>query len=124
MGNVVVWCRSLPGAPRRVVSKNEATSTDLMSRACLRAARLTRLYTVFDRAKDHYLVMAVAWDGTQRVLAPLLHVDIVDDKIWVQHDGTESGIAKDFVAGGVPRESIVLAFKHPSRRKYTDYAAA
>lgn len=83
-----------------------------------------RLYNVFDRAGDHYLVMAVGWDGTQRVHAPLLHVDIIDDKIWIQHDGTETGIARDFVAAGVPRESIVLAFKHPSRWKYTDYAAA
>lgn len=49
-----------------------------------------RLYTVFDRAGDHYLVMAVGWDGTQRVHAPLLHVDILDGKVWVQHDGTEA----------------------------------
>jgi hypothetical protein len=83
-----------------------------------------RLYTVFDRAGDHYLVMAVGWDGTQRVHAPLLHVDILDGKVWVQHDGTEAGIARLFAEAGVPRESIVLAFKHPSRRKYTNYAAA
>lgn len=83
-----------------------------------------KLHTVFDRAGDHYLVMAVGWDGTQRVHAPLLHVDILDGKIWIQHDGTETGVAHEFVAAGIPRASIVLAFKHPSRRKYTDYAAA
>ena len=83
-----------------------------------------RLYTIFDRGGDHYVVMAVGWDGTQRVHAPILHVDIIDGKIWVQHDGTEAGIARDFVAAGVPQKSIVLAFKHPSRRQYTDYAAA
>lgn len=83
-----------------------------------------KLYTVFDREGDHYLVMAVGWDGTQRVHAPLLHVDILDGKLWIQHDGTETGIASEFVAAGVPRSSIVLAFKHPSRRKFSDYAAA
>lgn len=68
--------------------------------------------------------MAVGWDGTQRVHAPLLHVDIMDGKLWIQHDGTEAGIASEFVAEGVPRASLVLAFKHPSRRKYGDPAAA
>jgi XisI protein len=82
------------------------------------------LSTVFDRPGDHYLVMAVGWDGTQRVHAPLLHVDILGDKLWIQHDGTETGIASEFVAAGIPRSSIVLAFKHPSRRRFSEYAAA
>jgi len=59
-----------------------------------------KLYTVFDRAGDHYLVMAVGWDGTQRVHAPLLHVDIVDGKIWVQHDGTEARRRAGLRGGG------------------------
>jgi len=82
------------------------------------------LYTVFDRAQDHYLLMAVGWDGHKRVHAPLIHVDIIDDKLWIQHDGTERGIARDLEAGGIPKDRIVLAFQHFSRRRYGDYAAA
>jgi hypothetical protein len=44
-------------------------------------------YTVLDRAQDHYLLMAVGWDGHKRVHAPLIHVDIIDGKFWIQHDG-------------------------------------
>lgn len=82
------------------------------------------LYTVFDRARDHYLMMAVGWDGTKRVHAPLIHIDVIDGKLWIQHDGTEHGVARDLEAGGVPKERIVLAFQHISRRRFGDYAAA
>lgn len=82
------------------------------------------LYTVLDRAQDHYLLMAVGWDKHKRVHAPLIHVDIIDGKVWIQHDGTERGIAHDLEAGGVPKDRIVLAFQHISRRRFGDYAAA
>jgi len=82
------------------------------------------LYTVFDRAKDHYLLMAVGWDGYKRIHAPLIHVDIIDGKFWIQHDGTERGIARDLEEGGVPKDRIVLAFQHLSRRRFGDYATA
>lgn len=75
------------------------------------------LSTVFDRAGDHYLLMAIGWDGFQRIHAPLPHLDLIDRRIWIQHDGTEEGIATELLAAGVPRERLVLAFKHPSRRE-------
>jgi hypothetical protein len=82
------------------------------------------LYTVLDRAQNHYLVMAVGWDGHKRVHAPLIHVDIIDNKIWIQHDGTERGVARDLERAGIPKDCIVLAFQHIHRRQYGDYAAA
>jgi hypothetical protein len=82
------------------------------------------LCTVFDRAQDHYLLMAVGWDGHKRVHAPLIHIDIISGKLWIQHDGTERGVARDLEAAGIPRDRIVLAFQHISRRRYGDYAAA
>src|SRR5690349_20530616 len=82
------------------------------------------LYTVFDSRQDHYLLMAVGWDGKKRIHAPLIHIDVIDDKLWIQLDGTERGIARDLEAGGIPKDRIVLAFQHMSRRRYGDYAAA
>lgn len=50
--------------------------------------------------------------------------DIISGKLWIQHDGTERGVARDLEAAGIPRDRIVLAFQHISRRRYGDYAAA
>jgi hypothetical protein len=45
------------------------------------------------------------------------------EKIWIEKDTTEDGIATDLVREGVPPEDIVLAFQPPGMRQYTDFAA-
>src|SRR5438034_1623157 len=67
--------------------------------------------TVTDRASDRYLLMLVGWEGIRRVHGCLIHVDIIDGKIWIQRDGTERGVARDLIDAGVPRDQIVLAFQ-------------
>src|SRR5947209_4291582 len=79
---------------------------------------------VFDRENDHYLLMAVGWDNPRRIHGCLLHVDIIDDKIWVQYDGTEESIALDLVAAGIPKEQIVLGFHPAEIRPHTEFAVA
>ena len=79
---------------------------------------------VSDRHGDHYLLLAVGWDGAQRVHGSIVHIDIINDKVWIQRDGTEHGITEIFVAAGIPRDHIVLAFRPPDLRQYTDYAVA
>ncbi len=80
--------------------------------------------TVFDEAKARYLVVSQGRMGKKRVHVCLLHVEIIDDKIWIQRDGTEDGIADELVAAGVPRSRIVLGFWDAEARKLGDFAAA
>ena len=49
-------------------------------------------------------------------------LNIKNHKVWVQHDGTEVGIADELVKLGVLKEDIVLAFHEPLVRKYTGFA--
>lgn len=94
-----------------------------------RAARATsqdrwpeyEVQTLFDQEHDHYQLLYVGWRGTQRDFGCILHLDIKDGKIWVQHDGTEEGIANQLVALGVPKQNIVLAFHEPEVRQFTDF---
>lgn len=78
---------------------------------------------IFDRERDRYQLMSVGWNKNRRIHGIVLHVDIKDGKIWIHHDGTEAGIAKELLALGVPNQDIVLAFHAPARRKYTEFAA-
>jgi hypothetical protein len=78
---------------------------------------------VFDRTRDHYLLMSVGWDK-QRVHGSLVHIDLIDGKCWIQRDGTESGIALELEAAGIPKNRIVLAFKRAETRPLTGYAVA
>jgi hypothetical protein len=72
--------------------------------------------------KDHYEVMHVGWDGQRRVHGSVVHVDIIDGKVWIQYDGTSHPIAEEMVAAGIPREDIVLAFHPAEVRVHTGYA--
>jgi len=80
--------------------------------------------TIFDESHDHYELIYSGWNSRRRVHGAVIHVDIRDGKIWIQHDGTGDGIANELLAAGVPHEKIVLAFHHPHKRKYTPFAEA
>jgi len=68
--------------------------------------------------------MLVGWQGIRRVHGCLVHVDIIDGKLWIQRDGTEHGIALDLLEAGVPGEQIVLAFRPPELRSFGALASA
>lgn len=79
--------------------------------------------TVFDREGNHYVLFNIAWKGYDRTHYAVVHLDIINGKIWIQKDETEEGVATDLEKYGVPKDKIVLAFKSPALRKYTEYAA-
>lgn len=77
---------------------------------------------IVDRKRDHYELLNHGWQGTRRVHGVVLHLDIIDGKIWIQYDGTDRPIAEELEAAGVPRDHIVLAFHPAHLRKHTGYA--
>ncbi|MDY7013242.1 MAG: XisI protein [Cyanobacteriota bacterium] len=77
---------------------------------------------IFDTERDHYQIVYAGWKNRRRMYGCVLHLDIKDGKIWVQHDGTEIGMADELVKLGVPKEDIVLAFQEPLVRPYTGFA--
>ncbi len=79
--------------------------------------------TVIDRERFHYQLINVGWNKNQRVRGCVLQIDIKDNRIWIQHDGTETGVANELVEKGVPKQDIVLAFLAPYKRQYSDFAA-
>jgi hypothetical protein len=53
-----------------------------------------------------------------------IHVRIKNNKIYIEEDWTEEGIATELLREGVPKEDIVLAFHDPETRKFTEFAVA
>ncbi|MBP5976567.1 XisI protein [Brasilonema sp. CT11] len=81
-----------------------------------------RAKLIFDQQRDRYQLVYVGWRESQRVYGIVLHIDIIDGKIWVQQDGTEVGIANKLVEVGVPKHDIVLGIDPPKMRQYTEFA--
>jgi hypothetical protein len=79
---------------------------------------------LFDDLQNHYLLLRTGWDGSYRIERMVIHVRLKNDKIWIEADGTEEGVATDFLQAGVPRDDIVLAFHPEHLRQYTEFAIA
>src|SRR5437879_4685182 len=77
---------------------------------------------IADRDRDHYEVMHVGWDGVRRVHGSVIHIDIIDGKVWIQYDGTTCPVAEELMSAGIPREDIVLAFHPVEVRPHTGFA--
>ena len=83
-----------------------------------------RNIAVFDDQHGQYLIMSDGWHGVRHLHGCLIHIEIIDELLWVQRDGTEDGITDELVSAGISKRDIVLGFQEPSVRKYTGYAVA
>jgi XisI protein len=64
----------------------------------------------------------VGWENGRRIHGTLVHIDIINSKVWIQRDGTEDGIAGDLEQAGILKNQIVLAFRPQEVRQHTGYA--
>jgi hypothetical protein len=80
--------------------------------------------TAFDEKNDRYLLIRTGWDGPRSAYGVVLHLDIIDGKIWLQCDNTDAVVAHDLERAGVPKKDIVLGFQPPEVRPLTEYAVA
>ncbi len=118
----------------------EVVQTILKSHAINRPNIQTEVQLIFDTERDseallrqrsealgvsadRYQVLNIGWQDLTRVFGCIIHVEIKDGKIWIERDGTEIGVANELVAAEVPKQDIVLGFKAPYKRKFTEFAA-
>lgn len=79
---------------------------------------------VFDDDRDRYQLLRTGWLNDRRVYGALIHIDLEEDKIWIQYDGTEVGVANELVEHDIPHTDIVLAYHPPLIREYGDFAVS
>lgn len=77
---------------------------------------------LFDNERDRYQVLRAGWIEQRRVYGVLIHIDLKDEKIWIQYDGTEVAVANELMEEGIPKEDIVLAYHSPLMRQYDGFA--
>jgi XisI protein len=77
---------------------------------------------IFDRDRDRYLLLAIGWNQQKRIYGTTIHLDIQDEKIWIQQNTTEFDLASDLVEMGVPKQDIVIGFHTPKMRQLTGFA--
>ena len=105
---------------RKIIEVYLTTLTD-----CQYANADAQNEVVLDRDNNRYLVVTTGWEGKdKRIYFNLLHLDIINVKVWIQRDGTEEGVGYALEATDVPKYDIVLAFHSENVRIHTGYAVA
>lgn len=78
---------------------------------------------ITDRVHGIYMLMSVGWRNNKRIQSIPFQARIVEDKIWVEWDGTDPSITEELLHRGVPREDLVLGWQSPSLRAMMERAA-
>lgn len=79
---------------------------------------------VIDAGENHFELMQVGWDGPRRIHGSVIHLDLIDGKVWLQFNGTNQLIAEELVEAGIPAHDIVLGFQTPDIRRHSGFAVA
>lgn len=79
---------------------------------------------IIDTTNERFQLVLVGWQEEERYYARYFHVDIIDNKIWIQDDNLEYSVAERLGDRGISKKDIVLAYFSPSHREYTEYAVS
>jgi hypothetical protein len=77
--------------------------------------RLNQL--ILDAERDRYLVMHVGWRGDYRIYGCAMQFDLIEGKVWIQHNSTEIYVDRELILRGVAPQDIVLGFRSPKVRE-------
>jgi hypothetical protein len=83
-----------------------------------------RTELLLDDTNGHYQVLQVGWKDRRRIHGTLFHVDLIGEKVYVEHDGTDLALVDDLLKAGIPKHDIVMGFHPPGQRKYTEFAVS
>lgn len=79
---------------------------------------------LLDTLKHRYLLLSLGWSKQRRIHHTVIHIDIIDQQVWIQVNNTDCLIAEELVKYGIPRQAIVLGMQPPEIRPYTAYGVA
>lgn len=66
---------------------------------------------ILDDTNGQYVLLEHGWRQNRYVRNLPLHIAVKENKIWIEEDLTETGIATYFLANGVPKDDIVFAIE-------------
>ncbi|MDX2256005.1 MAG: XisI protein [Pseudanabaenaceae cyanobacterium bins.39] len=78
----------------------------------------------FDEVHDQYFWFLMGWQDKRKYRNIQVHIRIKNQKIYIEDDWTEEGIANELLREDIPKSDIVLAFHDPETRKLTEFAVA
>ncbi len=79
---------------------------------------------ILDTQRNHFQLITVGWEDQRFVHEAIFHLDIIDEKVWIQQNNSEAKLTDELMDRGIPKSDIVLGFQHPSVRVHSGFAVA
>lgn len=79
---------------------------------------------IADDENGIYIWQTLGWGKKERHNYQHVFARVKNQKIYLEEDWTEDGIAAELINEGVPKSDIVLAFHSPKMRELTEFAVA
>lgn len=79
---------------------------------------------VFDYERHSFQVLNVGWRNHEYFFYVVFHLDIKNNKVWLNENRTDILIAPMLVEQGIPKSDIVLGLQSPETRAFSGYAVA
>lgn len=57
----------------------------------------TESVLAFDEVHNQYLLLLMGWHKDERIKSVMIHIRFKDNKIWIEEDWTENGVATDLL---------------------------
>lgn len=76
---------------------------------------------VLDKFAKRYILLARGWLKKKYVHYFVYHIEIIDGKVWIHEDRTDTGIALELVRLGIPKADIVLGYFPKYAREMSDF---
>ncbi len=80
-------------------------------------------YTLFDKEAHHYQLLSMGWFRQEYTYNVTMHLDIIDEKIWIHQNNSDANLSKELIELGVAKEDIFLSFILPARQQFVAVAA-
>lgn len=77
---------------------------------------------VVDTSENRYILLAKGWQKKKYIHYFIYHIEIIDNKIWIHEDRTDTGFANVLVEEGIDKNDIVLGFLPEYTRSSSDFA--
>ncbi len=77
---------------------------------------------IIDEKRLHFQLVYLGWENEYYVHNIVYHLDIINEKIWIQKNETDENIAPQLMKRGVPNTDIVLGLQPIEFRQYTGFA--
>lgn len=76
---------------------------------------------IADEKRNRFQLICIGWENGNYYHNTVFHLDIINEKIWIQENNTDVQLAPELLKNGVTSDTIVLGMKPEWKRQYTGF---